>query len=79
MAAGAGESTRTLSPLGLVIKGGLWYLVARPAGRGAAAAPRTYRVGAIHKLQVLATPARRPPVSCWLRIGPWRWKHSSRA
>jgi predicted DNA-binding transcriptional regulator YafY len=57
----AGESTRTLSPLGLVIKGGLWYLVARPAGRGAAAAPRTYRVGAIHKLQVLATPARRPP------------------
>jgi predicted DNA-binding transcriptional regulator YafY len=57
----AGESTRTLSPLGLVLKGGLWYLVARPAGRGAAAALRTYRVSAILSLSVLATPARRPP------------------
>lgn len=57
----AGESTRTLSPLGLVLKGGLWYLVARPAGRGAAAALRTYRVSAILSLSVLARPARRPP------------------
>ncbi len=56
-----GETTRTLSPLGLVLKGGLWYLVARPAGRGAAAMPRTYRVSAILSLRVLATPARRPP------------------
>ncbi len=60
-AAWAGESTRTLSPLGLVLKGGHWYLVARPAGRGAAAAPRTYRVSSILSLRVLATPARRPP------------------
>jgi predicted DNA-binding transcriptional regulator YafY len=57
----AGESTRTLSPLGLVLKGGLWYLVARPAGRGAAAALRTYRVSAILSLRMLAKPARRPP------------------
>jgi len=57
----AGDSTRTLSPLGLVLKGGLWYLVARPAGRGAATALRTYRVSAILRLSVLATPARRPP------------------
>jgi predicted DNA-binding transcriptional regulator YafY len=57
----AGESTRTVSPLGLVLKGGLWYLVARPAGRGAAAALRTYRVSSIQRLSVLATPARRPP------------------
>jgi predicted DNA-binding transcriptional regulator YafY len=57
----AGESTRTLSPLGLVLKGGLWYLVARPSGRGAAVAPRTYRVSEILNLRVLATPARRPP------------------
>jgi len=57
----AGASTRLVSPLGLVLKGGLWYLVARPAGRGAAAAPRTYRVSGIQGLRVLATPARRPP------------------
>jgi predicted DNA-binding transcriptional regulator YafY len=35
--------------------------VARPAGRGAAAALRTYRVSSIQRLSVLATPARRPP------------------
>lgn len=57
----ASEAERTLSPLGLVLKGGLWYLVARPTGRGAAAAPRTYRASGILSLQVLATPARRPP------------------
>jgi predicted DNA-binding transcriptional regulator YafY len=57
-----GEAERTLSPLGLVLKGGLWYLVARPPGRGAkAAAPRTYRASGIQSLSVLATPARRPP------------------
>ena len=56
-----GEATRTLSPLGLVLKGGLWYLVARAPGRGAAATPRTYRVSAIQTLRVLGTPARRPP------------------
>ncbi|OYV01911.1 MAG: DNA-binding transcriptional regulator [Burkholderiales bacterium PBB5] len=57
----ASESMRTLSPLGLVLKCGLWYLVARPNGRGTAATPRTYRVSAILSLSVLATPARRPP------------------
>lgn len=57
----SGEAERTLSPLGLVLKGGLWYLVARPPGRGAAAAPRTYRVSGILALSQLALPARRPP------------------
>lgn len=56
-----GEAERTLSPLGLVLKGGLWYLVARPSGSGARAAVRTYRVSGIRSLQVLARPARRPP------------------
>ena len=58
----AGEAERTLSPLGLVLKGGLWYLVARPPGRGQqASAPRTYRASGIQSLRVLATPVRRPP------------------
>jgi len=55
-----GANERTLSPLGLVLKGGLWYLVAGAGGRGTKAAPRTYRVSGIRSLRVLATPARRP-------------------
>lgn len=57
----AGASERTVSPLGLVLKGGLWYLVARNPGRGSAAALRTYRASNIQHLKVLPTPARRPP------------------
>jgi predicted DNA-binding transcriptional regulator YafY len=55
-----GAAERTLSPLGLVLKGGLWYLVAGAGGRGAAAAPRTWRVSGIRSLRVLAQPAQRP-------------------
>jgi predicted DNA-binding transcriptional regulator YafY len=47
---------RELEPLGLVVKAGVWYLVAR--GRGAAAA-RTYRVAAIESL-VLGERFARP-------------------
>jgi predicted DNA-binding transcriptional regulator YafY len=38
---------RDLEPLGLVLKAGLWYLVARAGGKA-----RTYRVSSIHKLEV---------------------------
>ncbi len=59
---------RTVSPLGLVLKAGVWYLVALPvASAGAAAAPgtakggpRTYRVSNIRTATALATPVRRP-------------------
>ena len=51
---------RTVSPLGLVLKGGLWYLVACAEGRGKAGAVRTYRVSCILNLRVLATAAQRP-------------------
>jgi predicted DNA-binding transcriptional regulator YafY len=47
----AGETVaqpRTLSPLGLVLKGGIWYLVARNGN-----ALRTYRVANIHDARVL--------------------------
>lgn len=47
--------TRELDPLGLVLKGGLWYLVAAVKG-----APRTYRVSNIRDLDVLNAPVRRP-------------------
>jgi len=47
--------TRDLDPLGLVLKGGLWYLVAAPDGK-----PRTYRVSSIQQLDLLDTPVQRP-------------------
>lgn len=49
------EVTRELDPLGLVLKGGLWYLIA-----AVNAAPRTYRVSNIRELQILEAGARRP-------------------
>ncbi|MBT9512918.1 MAG: WYL domain-containing protein [Acidovorax sp.] len=56
---------RTVSPLGLVLKAGVWYLVALPAtpatGKsGGERGPRTYRVSNILAAQALATPVRRP-------------------
>ncbi|MFC3500752.1 helix-turn-helix transcriptional regulator [Micromonospora krabiensis] len=50
-----GEVTRRLHPLGLVLKAGVWYLVA--AGRGQ---PRTYRVSAIVDLRPLPETVTRP-------------------
>jgi predicted DNA-binding transcriptional regulator YafY len=47
---------RELEPLGLAIKGGIWYLVARAGGKA-----RTYRVSNIHKLEVTAQRFTRPP------------------
>ena len=56
------QTERTLSPLGLVLKGGLWYLVAMPVGRGraVAGAPRTYRASGILALRELPQAATRP-------------------
>lgn len=54
---------RTVSPLGLVLKAGVWYLVAQPASAGKAPAdggPRTYRVSNILAARVLDAPVRRP-------------------
>lgn len=47
--------TREADPLGLVLKGGLWYLVAAVKG-----APRTYRVSNIRAVEVLEASALRP-------------------
>lgn len=47
---------RDLEPLGLALKAGIWYLIAR-----AGAKPRTYRVSNIQKLDVLSDAFTRPP------------------
>jgi predicted DNA-binding transcriptional regulator YafY len=47
---------RRLDPLGLVLKGGVWYLVAAAGGK-----PRTYRVSNILELAVEESASRRPP------------------
>jgi predicted DNA-binding transcriptional regulator YafY len=46
---------RTLEPLGLVLKGGAWYLVAAVKG-----SPRTYRVSNIQDMQMLDATFTRP-------------------
>jgi predicted DNA-binding transcriptional regulator YafY len=52
---------RELEPLGLALKGGVWYMVAAPvSGRPGKAAPRTYRVGAITSLSVSQSAFERP-------------------
>jgi predicted DNA-binding transcriptional regulator YafY len=51
----SGEVTRTLEPLGLVLKGGGWYLVARATGQA-----RTYRVSRILDLEALDETFERP-------------------
>jgi predicted DNA-binding transcriptional regulator YafY len=50
-----GEVTRSLHPLGLVLKAGVWYLVA--AGHGE---PRTYRVSAVTSVRPLPDRFPRP-------------------
>jgi predicted DNA-binding transcriptional regulator YafY len=48
-------STRVVSPLGLVTKGGVWYLVA-----GTDAGVRTFRVGRVSDVTPTGTPVQRP-------------------
>jgi predicted DNA-binding transcriptional regulator YafY len=50
-----GEVTRRLHPLGLVLKAGVWYLIATGPGQ-----PRSYRVSSIVDLKPLPDKAIRP-------------------
>ena len=52
---GEDERERTLSPLGLVLKAGIWYLVALSGDE-----PRTYRVSRIAEVNALDEPFSRP-------------------
>lgn len=49
---------RTLEPLGMVLKAGRWYVVARSADGGP---PRTYRVGQVRSVEGTGDPFERPP------------------
>ncbi|MCD2190761.1 helix-turn-helix transcriptional regulator [Actinomycetospora soli] len=51
------EVDRDLEPLGVVLKAGVWYLVAQPAGGGS---PRTYRVARVLTFETLDTHFERP-------------------
>ncbi|MCY0956053.1 helix-turn-helix transcriptional regulator [Streptomyces sp. H27-H5] len=56
----SGPVRRELHPLGLVLKGGIWYLVARSGEARSGEAPRTYRVGRFLAVDVLADTFERP-------------------
>lgn len=53
---GSGVVSRRLDPLGLVLKAGVWYLLARRRGE-----ERVYRVSRIASARERAEPAARPP------------------
>ena len=50
------EAERVLDPLGLVLKGGVWYLVAARDGE-----TRTYRISRIRSARILNEESSRPP------------------
>ena len=52
-----GTSRRDLDPLGLVLKAGVWYMVARQAGK---VEPRTYRLASLVSMELGSATFRRP-------------------
>ena len=60
---------RTVDPLGLVVKGSTWYLIAAAAGQ-----PRTYRVSRVLEATLLPEPVERPD---GFRLREW-WDEQQR-
>jgi predicted DNA-binding transcriptional regulator YafY len=56
-----GETHGTLRPLGLVLKAGIWYLIAEPQSASEPGAVRTYRVSRFHSATVTTETFDRPP------------------
>jgi predicted DNA-binding transcriptional regulator YafY len=65
-----GDAPAVLDPLGLVLKGGLWYLVALRHGK-----PRTFRIAGLSAVAVREARTRRPR---GFDLAAW-WARSSRA
>jgi len=58
---GRGEGpARKIAPLGLVLKGGVWYLIAQGGQSGGGKTIRTYRVANIQAVEPTEEPALRP-------------------
>lgn len=55
---GSSDAPRTIEPLGLVLKSGVWYLVAETEGSDDP--PRTYRISRIRSVEVLEDHFERP-------------------
>ncbi len=55
-----GVVTRDVDPLGLVLKGGVWYLVAAAKSAGKPPTPRTYRASNIASLKIRDQTFKRP-------------------
>jgi predicted DNA-binding transcriptional regulator YafY len=66
---GPAREIRTVGPLGVVLKAGIWYLVAQKGG-----ALRTYRVGRMSETEALDEPYARPRS---FDLAAW-WSQSSR-
>ncbi|MEX0646044.1 MAG: WYL domain-containing protein, partial [Parvularculaceae bacterium] len=67
-----GLSERTLSPFGLVLKGGQWYLVAADEAKKGA---RTFRVSSLRAFEIFEKAAAAPPKG--FRLDQY-WRQSSR-
>ncbi|GLU48793.1 helix-turn-helix transcriptional regulator [Nocardiopsis ansamitocini] len=57
---GKEAAERTIAPLGLVLKSGLWYLVALPFPAPDGGGPRTYRASRVDSVEATGTRFERP-------------------
>ncbi|TQS39780.1 helix-turn-helix transcriptional regulator [Cryptosporangium phraense] len=76
-----GTVERTVDPLGLVLKAGVWYLVADIEASKQPGARRTYRVGRITAAEELDEPFDRPPgfdLAAWWQASSARFERSLR-
>ena len=67
-------SDRTVEPLGLVLKAGIWYMAARSPGR---ADPGMFRLSSVHSLQLLNESFAPPPdfdLPAWWRASAARFE-----
>lgn len=64
-----GAAQRELEPLGLVLKAGAWYVLARTVGSVGSDGERTYRLASILALKAVGRSFKRPRGLKWLSNG----------